>query len=419
MTPTNKPRSTLLVVALTIVLTLIIACTYGFGRYLFRVLLVEMRLDLGFTYATAGLLNASITIGYLLVTAVIPGITERVGAVRLVLIANLLCGLGLLLMASAASLWLVALLLALFGAVTSGSWVPMVNVVRRFAPANHQVKILGLIVSGVNYGIFVNGLLAPPVIERAGWRPLWTITGVITLAVTFLALLVVGMAHLLPRSAPATHREHRPQFGWMQKIRGMEWPFLILILMHGVAGFYGPTFGAYISAYIQDELGLSVSLNGQVWTIMGVGGMLSGLIMGWLGDRIGPKRTIQLVYIFGIVATLLVLHHQRTAELLLAGLFSAFGFIPMYGLVAGYISRNASDEDGNFIFGLLNFVHGFTVTLGAYLGGLIQTWTGTFFWVYLFILVAVIIALGLSTMLPNEVTSTKEIVVGSQPGLGD
>lgn len=419
MTATGKTYSTPFIVALTIVLTLIIACTYGFGRYLFRVLLVEMRLDLGFTYATAGLLNAAITIGYLMVTAVMPSLTERVGAVRLVLIANLVCGIGLLLMASVSSLWLVALLLALFGVSTSGSWVPMVNVVRRFAPPEHQVKILGLIVSGVNYGIFVNGLLAPPVIAQAGWRPLWTITGVITIGVTFLAVLVVGIAGLLPRSSLAPLNTHRPRFSWRQKLRGLERPFLILILMHGVAGFYGPTFGAYISAFIQDELGLSVILNGQVWTIMGVGGMLSGLIMGWLGDRIGPKRTIQLVYTFGIIATLLVLHHQTTAEFLLAGLFSAFGFIPMYGLVAGYISRNASTEQGTFIFSLLNFVHGFTVTIGSYLGGLIQTWTGTFMWVYLFILVAVILALALSTILPDEVSSEKPIMVSSQPGLGN
>jgi hypothetical protein len=40
-------------------------------------------------------------------------------------------------------------------------------------------------------------------------------------------------------------------------------------------------------------------------------------------------------------------------------------------------------------------------------------------WVYLFILVAVILALALSTILPDEVSSEKPIMVSSQPGLGN
>lgn len=53
-----------LIVANTIMLTLFVAFVIGFGRYLFRVLLPEMRADIGFDYGTAGILNAMVAVGY-------------------------------------------------------------------------------------------------------------------------------------------------------------------------------------------------------------------------------------------------------------------------------------------------------------------------------------------------------------------
>src|SRR5690606_7425454 len=52
-------------VVLAIVLTGFVACTYGFGVYLFANLLVDMRRDIGFDYTTVGLITGGAQIGFL------------------------------------------------------------------------------------------------------------------------------------------------------------------------------------------------------------------------------------------------------------------------------------------------------------------------------------------------------------------
>ena len=172
--------------------------------------------------------------------------------------------------------------------------------------------------------------------------------------------------------------------------------------MHTFGGLYGPTYGAYLSAYIRDELGLSVTLNGQVWSIIGIGGMVSGIAMGWLGDRIGTRRTLQITYLCAIIAALLALDHRTPVLFLAAAVFIAFGFIPMYGQVAGYIAKTLPSDEGTFIFGVANITHGVAGLLAAYFGGVIKNSTGTFFWVYLIILLSATAALLLAFVLSEE-----------------
>lgn len=383
-----------------------IASTFGFGRFLFRVVLPEMRADIGFNYATAGFLNATISAGYLIFALIIPSYTSRVGATRIILIGTLLVAAALFAMSSATAVWFVAVMLLLLGASSAGSWVPMVAVVSRFAPREHQVKILGLITSGVNYGIFVTGLLTPWVLTNASWRQMWTITGGLSLLLLLIAIGVMWSSGLLQRSrganASATTPQQQVNLSIWQRLRAIKRPFLILITMHTFAGLYGPTYGAYLSAFIRDELGLSVALNGQVWSIIGVGGMISGLAMGWLGDRIGTRRTLQVTYLCGIVAALLALDHRTPALFLIAAVFIAFGFIPMYGLVAGYIAKTLASDEGTFVFGVSNVTHGLAGLLAAYVGGIWQNATGTFFWVYLLVLLSAVAALLLAFWLPEE-----------------
>ena len=109
-----------------------------------------------------------------------------------------------------------------------------------------------------------------------------------------------------------------------------------------------------------------------------------------------------MTYLCGIVATLLALDHRVPAFLLLAAVFIAFGFIPMYGQVAGYIAKTLPSDEGTFIFGVANVTHGIAGLSAAYFGGVWQNATGTFFWIYLVILISAAIALLLTFWLPEE-----------------
>ena len=74
----------------------------------------------------------------------------------------------------------------------------------------------------------------------------------------------------------------------------------------------------------------------------------------------------------------------------------------MYGQVAGYIAKAASGDEGTFVFAVANVTHGIAGLTAAYLGGVWQNATGTFFWIYLVILASAAISLLLTFLLVEE-----------------
>ena len=70
--------------------------------------------------------------------------------------------------------------------------------------------------------------------------------------------------------------------------------------------------------------------------------------------------------------------------------------------MAGYVAKHAPPEQATLIFGWLNVVHNITVMVGAYLGGLLQTWTGTFFWTYILVLGGAAAGLAITSLLPDR-----------------
>lgn len=411
-----------LIVANTIILMLFVGFVFGFGRYLFRVVLPEMRADIGFDYATAGILNALVSIGYLPVALWAGWLRDKLGAARLILWGCLVCFLSLIALYQVSSVWMIGVLLALMGASNAAVWTPMIEVIGRFMPKQHQVKALGLIASGTNLGILVNGLLVPFFLAGSGWRPIWLVVGLISAAITVVGLIMMMVTSVLKadhqapkvasKSKKARHAKEAQRGkeaqranatgGMISRLRSIDRRFFVLAGLHGFVGLFSPTFTAYLSAYMRDELAMSIALIGQTWSMIGMVGLVSGFVIGWLGDHIGIKPTMQITISLAMIATLLLLHHAFAVEFIIAGVLIAFGFLPLYGLVAGYISKNAPPEQSTFIFGLINVVHNFTAMLGSYLGGLLQTWTGTFFWTYMLILCSAGAALAITTILPHK-----------------
>ena len=393
-----------LIVANTVMLTLFTAFIFGFGRYLFRVLLPEMRADIGFDYATAGILNALLPMGYLPVALWGGWLRDKLGAARLLLCGCVACIFSLIALYQVSSVWMLGLLLALLGASNAALWTPIVEVVARFVPKQHEVKALGLITSGSNLGILVNGLLVPFFLAGSGWRPIWLVVGLLSAGTTVVGVFLMSVTGVLKmdRQAPKTVSKSNASKSTISRVRSIDRRFFILAAVYGCIGLFGTSLTTYLSAYMRDELAMSAALVGQTWSMIGIAGLVSGFLMGWLADRIGIKRTMQISIFLAIVATLLVLHHAFPLEFIIVGILIAFGFFPLYALVAGYVGKYAPPEQATLIFGWLNVVHNIAVMVGAYLGGLLQTWTGTFFWSYMLVLCGAATGLAITSILPDR-----------------
>jgi MFS family permease len=75
-----------------------------------------------------------------------------------------------------------------------------------------------------------------------------------------------------------------------------------------------------------------------MWTLIGIGGAIGGLLLGTLADRWGALRVLALsIGAFGLAMIGLLWHPSLLLSWLAAGLFAVFYF-PSWGLMAAYLS---------------------------------------------------------------------------------
>lgn len=275
-------------IGLILLLTGFIAAAYGFGVYLFPALLPEIQDELGFSHATAGGLAGAIQAGFV-VTAYLSGfLSRKVGASRTVMMAALVSGAFLMIMASAHDASSFYPVLFVLGGCSAAIWTPMVDVVRQFVSEKRRAAVLGLISSGTNYGVFINGLLLAFLMPATGWRFIWVVTGLI-------ALLLAALGAFLFSGAQLRHRElqgHRHPAGETPTSSGMthrDGRIAILASIAALGGLVGFPLTTFMAPYIREELGFGAEIAGAAWSALGLAGMASGAVMGTIGDRYGIR----------------------------------------------------------------------------------------------------------------------------------
>jgi MFS family permease len=166
--------------ALTLLLTAVIAATYGFGVYLFPVVLSQMKHDIGFDYAQAGYITAARQLANVAMALLSGLAAARFGAARVVLAATALSAIDLAGLAFIDKTWMMGTALVTLNACAAATWVPMMALIAPLIDERHQAKAIGVIGSGTNYGVLLNGLMVPALLASWGWRSVWLVSAVLT-----------------------------------------------------------------------------------------------------------------------------------------------------------------------------------------------------------------------------------------------
>lgn len=400
----EQERGPLTTVIVTLLLTGFVAVTYGFGFYLFSAIVSDMRADLGFSYTAAGMITASAQIGFLAFALGGGIVAPRIGGGRVVIGSVLLCGTCLVLLPMFDNIWIIGALLTILGGCAASVYVPMVELVSRLIKFKHRGKVLGLVSSGTSYGVFINGLIVPFFIAQDNWRGIWLTVGTGTLILSVLAFITFLRLDLLGNGNGNGNGDEKAGGGFLSSLsrEHLSPRNLIIWSITFLNGFALLPFQNYLSPYLRDELGFSVVIASQVWTIIGFIGMGAGFAVGALSDKIGVRVSLALTYVSVLVATLLILFAPAHGTLLLAGVAFALAFYPIFGLVPAYISKTSKGGEATVIFGIANVTLGLGGMLGNFLGGWSKTFSGTFLWVYVAIAGTAILLAILSMILPRE-----------------
>ena len=385
---------------IVLLLTGLVAATYGFGIYLFAQLVPDMRASLGFDIAYVGTITAAGQAGFLASALLAAWLTPRVGGGWVIFASGAVCALALLLMPLAQNIVLIGVLLTVLAGTAATVFVPMVDVIARAVPYQYRGMAMGLVSSGTSYGVFINSLLVPLYAPQGEWRTVWWIVGVITVVLAAGVFMVFRHARLFARehedasvARPGMSVLREALQGWVYKVWSMN--FLI--------GFSTFPFQNYLSSYLRTELGFGVEYTAQIWASIGFVGMFSGLALGALSDRIGLRAAMLLVYACVAAAALILVIAPSGYWPLVAGVVFAVAFYPIFGLIPAYMSKMASSAAlAVTIFGIANIMQGVGGMLGNYCAGLLASLSGSFVAVYAVIAGVAVSLAGLTLCLPNE-----------------
>ena len=358
-----RPRGLVLLVALAS------AVAQAFGRFSYALLLPAIDRDLLGSYAVAGLVATANVLAYLLGTVAVSALSRRARPAALIK-AGLACSaLGLGLLSGAGGAGGLAVGLTLTGVGGAFIWVPAPGLAGSVVRPSRRGAAIGVAGSGIGGGIVVASALTYGLRAAGGdasWRTVYLVE-------TAVAVLVLLLCLLLLRPAPHRDDDTPVRTGALRRVPG--W-----IGLTGGYAAYGLAYSVYTSYLVtalEDDAGFSAGHASAVYTLVGVGLVAGGVVLGPLSDRWGRGRTLVAGYLAMAGAILLV---PLGTEPLASASALLFG-LTMSGLpavIAAVLSDTLTPREFAGAFGRCTLAFGLAQLAGPPLGGYLAEAAGGF-----------------------------------------
>lgn len=311
---------------------------------------------------------------------------DRVGAGRVLFLGIVLVAAGTLItpfMQSTAGLVFAIGVLAAGGAGMAGPAVLMATA-SRMIPAERRGLANGVINAGGSFGQFIMAPLAGALMAAGGWISAMQMLGLIV-------LLALPAAFLL-RGSPQAAGPQQPALYTREAIRrAMREPsYLMLAGGFFVCGFHVAFLATHLPGVIA-SCGLPLQYGAWALAMIGLFNIVGSVAMGWAVGRWRMKSLLSLVYATRAVAVLAFLLAPKTGTVVL--LFAAvmgLTFLSTVPPTAGLVAKLFGVGNMATLFGIVMLSHQIGGFLGAWLGGRVFEFTGSYNWLwYVDILLAV------------------------------
>jgi predicted MFS family arabinose efflux permease len=364
-----------------------IAVTYGLARFAYGLFVPEMRESLNLSESVLGLIGAGSYAGYCFAVLGALLFTSRAGPRFMAVAAGAVAVVGMAIVASAPTGWVLALGVLIAGSSSGLASPPMGEAVATVIPEASQDRANALINSGTSIGVALSGPAALLVAEQ--WRTAWVAFALVGGAV------LVWNAIAMPRKPVG---EDRPEGAAQTAVPRLSVRYLLgsrSIALFAAAtgvGFASAAYWTFSRDMVVRFGDLSGSGSTMFWVVIGVSGLAGGLA-GDLVQRFGLTGAFR-VSVLSMAAAIGLL--AAAPGVLLWAYSSAALFGSSYIIVTGIIlvwsvwvfhERPSAGLGAAFLLIAVGQVFG-ALTAGALAGaaGLVVT-----FWV--FAAVAVVAAL--------------------------
>lgn len=299
-------------------------------------------------------------------------LADRFGAARVMVVGGILYALGLVLMASADSLWSLSLSAGLLiGLGLSGTTFSVVlGVVGRAVPAEKRSMAMGIAAAAGSFGQFA---MLPGTLGLISWLG-WSVA---LIALGALAALIVPLVAML-KDKPLPVLGHEQTLGAALREAAAHKGFWLLSLGFFVCGFQVVFIGVHLPAYLVDQH-LPAMVGTTVLALVGLFNIFGTYFAGWLGGRMSKPRLLVGLYLARAVVLVWFISVPVT-------LFSAYTFGVLMGifwlstvpLTNGTVATLFGVRNLSMLGGIVFLFHQLGAFLGGWMGGYLYDRTGSY-----------------------------------------
>jgi len=352
----------------------------GFARFAYTLILPAMKDDLQFSNTRMGILQTGIVTGYLFF-AYLGGIfASRWSLIRVINLSVVMCGLAMIGLGLVSLFPLLFTLAFLVGAGSSGAYIPLVPLVIGWFSSKRSGLPLGLVFSGAGVGIIVVGYFVPFLLAQLspwGWRVSWISLGGMTLVTALVSFFLL-------RERPKGVEENSELVDSHQTTTSI-WRLLVrnrsvftILVVYFLVGFAYIMYATFFVAYAVEEVLVTKTEAGLMWSAFGVFSVLGCFLWGTISDFFGRKWTTAWDILILSASIFVSVLWVCRAGLYVSVILFAFALNGFITLIAAMFGDHVEVTTVGEIFGFSTLIHGLGMATGASLAGYLKDLTSTF-----------------------------------------
>ncbi len=325
---------------LALALALGAAVSLGITRFAYGLLLVPMRIDLGWSYTIAGLMNTANALGYFIGALATPFLMKRYGAAAVLLWGSVLASLFMGLSGFFTDTYLLLLQRLMAGVASALVFIAGGLLVARLAALEPQRGglLLGIYYGGTGIGIFASALLVPWVLASAvntthAWSWAWWALGLLCVLATLCLMWPAKVLGQQQLAASTQQSLDRPDF----QIKDFRFA-LASYTLFGV-GYIG--YMTFVIALLKEQ-GVASHLITIFYSLLGLAVMASSRIWARLLDRYKGGQALAILSALLSLATLLPAITSIFFVIFLSGLLFGAVFLSLVASTTALVRHNVT-----------------------------------------------------------------------------
>lgn len=388
----------------------------GGSRFAFGLMLKPMTEDLDWSRSALSLAVTSFMIVSALSTPIIGQLVDRYSIKWVLAGGVVIAAIGLGLTGRVTAPWQVFPLYGILFAIgnTASSISPVGVMINRWF-TRYRGMATSAAISGNAVGQLVLITVLAAVLTTLSWRTSFVILGIANLAI------ILPLILLFARSRPPTgeaqtldapgQESDQPESGEVvtavEQAGAPEAPPMpmssilasrqlwFLVVVYTICGFQDFFMATHVVAFATD-LGMGTVLAGNLLAWMGLMGLIGVLSSGMLSDAFGAARPTALCFLIRIVLFSFIIAFQETPGVVVFALAYGFTFLITAPLSVIFARSIFGAPRMGIVSGMIGGIHSVGGGLGAFVGGVIFDWKGSYDDAFILMLCLSIVAISAS-----------------------